>query len=81
VVLVEQALPLEDAMVVKVVEIISAENVEIEMILAVRGRDGECGRRDFGRRCAGGRSRRDGRNRRRGGWCGRRRASGSDDGA
>jgi len=71
VVLIEQALPLEDAVVVEMVEIILAENVEIEMILIemvlpVRGRDGECGRRDSWRRCADGRSRRDVRNRRRG---------------
>ena len=70
-VLIEQALPLEDAVVVKAVEMILAENVEIEMVLIemvlpVRGRDGECGRRDSWRRCAGGRSRRDGRNRHRG---------------
>ena len=46
-------------------EMILAENVEIQMVLRVRGRDGECGRRDAWCRRGGGR-RRDGRNRRRG---------------
>ena len=63
--LVVQALPLEDTVMVQLVKITLAENIKVEMILMIRSRDGECGRRDFRCRSAGG-SRRDGSNRRRG---------------
>ena len=52
--LVVQALPLEDAVMVRVVDLILAETIKIKMILMIRGRDGECGRRDFRCRCADG---------------------------